>query len=48
MEQLGTLLFVLGALIALALAAPRWGQDSTDRPYSAEWELRRLWRGYGG
>jgi hypothetical protein len=35
------------AIIALGLAANRWGIDSTDGPESAEWDLRRFWRGYG-
>ena len=35
----------LMALVALDLAALRWGVDSTDRPDSPEWERRRHWRG---
>ena len=36
----------LTALLALGLAANRWGADSTDGVDSAEWDLRRFWRGY--
>ena len=31
-------------LLALGLAALRWGVDSTDGPDSPEWERRRTWR----
>ena len=34
------------ALLLLALAAWRWGVDSTDGPDSPEWERRRAWRGF--
>ena len=36
------------ALVLLALAANRWGVDSTDGPDSPEWTHRRAWRGFGG
>ena len=36
--------FVL--LIALGLAALRWGVDTTDGPDSPEWERRRTWRSH--
>jgi hypothetical protein len=35
-------------LAALALAAPRWGYDSTDGVDSPEWGRRALWRGRVG
>src|SRR5262245_50602570 len=31
--------------VLLALAAPRWGIDSTDGPDAPEWRRRRAWRG---
>ena len=34
------------ALGVLAIAAPRWGVDSTDDLNSPEWERRRRWRGF--
>jgi hypothetical protein len=30
-------------LLALAVAAPLWGVDSTDGVDSPEWERRRTW-----
>ena len=36
---------VLLALCGLAIAARRWGVDSTDDFNSPEWERRRRWRG---
>ncbi|MCC6629793.1 MAG: hypothetical protein IT340_20630 [Chloroflexi bacterium] len=36
------LLLIIG-LVALSLAAHRWGVDSTDGPGSAEWARRRTW-----
>jgi hypothetical protein len=40
------LVIVALALALLALAADRWGVDSTDGVDSAEWERRRNWRGF--
>jgi hypothetical protein len=37
------LLLLLIGLVALSLAASRWGVDSTDGPGSAEWARRRDW-----
>ena len=37
---------ILVASIALALAALRWGVDSTDGVYSTEWERRQRWYGF--
>ena len=42
------LLLLLVVLLALDLAALRWGIDSTDGIDSPEWERRRNWRGFGG
>jgi hypothetical protein len=42
------LLLLLVMLLALDLAAFRWGVDSTDGIDSPEWERRRNWRGFGG
>jgi hypothetical protein len=39
-------LLMLIVLIAVALAAPRWGVYSGDGPDSPEWERRRRWRGF--
>jgi hypothetical protein len=36
------------ALLARALAAPRWGVDSTDGIDSPEWQRRRDWPSSGG
>jgi hypothetical protein len=36
----------LVALIALALAALRWGVNSTDDINSPEWERRQRWFGF--
>ena len=33
-------------LVLLAMAAERWGVDSTDGLDSLEWERRRTWRGF--
>jgi hypothetical protein len=46
MNPIAGLMFLVG-LLALDLAAWRWGVDSTDGPDSPEWERRRDWRGYG-
>ena len=40
------IIIILIALIALALAALRWGVNSTDGISSPEWERRQRW--YGG
>jgi hypothetical protein len=39
---------LLLALSALAVAALRWGVDSTEEVNSPEWERRRRWRGVSG
>ncbi len=39
-------IIIVIALIALALAALRWGVNSTDGIYSPEWERRQLWYGF--
>ena len=36
-------LIVIGFLVGLAIAAPRWGYDSTDGVDSQEWGRRALW-----
>jgi hypothetical protein len=36
-------LIVLGILVALAFAAPRWGYDSTDGVDSPEYGRRAAW-----
>ena len=41
-------LIILAALVSLALAAWRWGVDSTDGVDSREWSRRRSWRGWAG
>ena len=38
----------LALLLLLAVAAERWGVDSTDGLDSLEWERRRTWRGFEG
>ena len=38
-------LFIL-MLIALAIAANRWGINSIDGPDSPEWERRQRWYGF--
>ena len=40
------IIIILIALIALALAALRWGVNSTDGINSTEWERRRRWYGF--
>ena len=40
------IIIVLIAFVALALAALRWGANSTDGINSTEWERRQRW--YGG
>ena len=39
-------LFLLLALIMLALAARRWGANSSDGVDSAEWQRRQQWYGF--
>ena len=39
-------IIILFALIALALAALRWGVNSTDGINSPEWERRHRWYGF--
>jgi len=39
-------IIILIALIALALAALRWGVKSTDGINSPEWERRQRWYGF--
>lgn len=41
-----TILFLLVALIALNLAAWKWGVDSGDGIGSPEWERRQTWEGF--
>ncbi|MCC6626303.1 MAG: hypothetical protein IT340_02755 [Chloroflexi bacterium] len=37
------LILIVAGLVGLAVAALRWGVDSTDGPDSAEWERRWQW-----
>lgn len=46
MDALFTLIVILVALIALDLAAFRWGFDSSDGVNSPEWERRQKWFGF--
>ena len=39
-------IIIMIAYIALALAALRWGVDSTDDITSTEWERRQHWYGF--
>jgi hypothetical protein len=39
-------IIILIAFIALALAALRWGVNSTDGINSSEWEHRQGWYGF--
>ena len=39
-------IIILIAYIALALAALRWGVNSTDDITSTEWERRQRWYGF--
>ncbi len=41
------LILTLFAILALILAAPRWGASTIDSFDSPEWERRRAWRGFG-
>ncbi len=41
-----TLLFLFLVLIVLALAAIRWGANSSDGVDSPEWERRQRWFGF--
>ena len=45
MLTLGFVLFVV-FLVALDVAALRWGVDSTDGINSPEWERRQWWYGF--
>lgn len=40
------ILILLILLVALALAASRWGFNSNDSIDSLEWERRRRWNGF--
>jgi hypothetical protein len=40
------IIIILVALLALALAALRWGVDSTNDINSPEWERRQRWFGF--
>jgi hypothetical protein len=40
------IIIILIAQIALALAALRWGINSTDGINSSEWEHRQRWYGF--
>ena len=40
------IIIILIAQIALALAALRWGVNSTDGISSTEWERRQRWYGF--
>ena len=42
------IIVILIAQIALALAAFRWGIDSTDGIRSPEWERRQRWYSFHG
>jgi nitrogen fixation-related uncharacterized protein len=40
------IIIILIALVALALAALRWGLNSSDGIDSTEWERRQRWYGF--
>jgi hypothetical protein len=40
------IILIMFALITLALAALRWGFNSTDGINSTEWERRQRWYGF--
>ena len=40
------IIIIMIANIALALAALRWGVNSTDGRSSTEWERRQRWYGF--
>ena len=42
------IIVILIAQVALALAALRWGVQSTDGIFSPEWERRQRWYGFHG
>jgi hypothetical protein len=46
--ELLEIIWPLAALVALALAACRWGADSSDAVNSAEWDQRQAWWGPRG
>ena len=39
-------IIIMIGLVALALAAMRWGVNSTDGINSPEWECRQRWYGF--
>ncbi len=41
-----TIFFLLLALIILAVAARRWGANSSDGVNSSEWQQRQQWYGF--
>jgi hypothetical protein len=41
-----TLIFLVVLLVALDIAALRWGCDSSDGVNSPEWERRQRWFGF--
>jgi len=41
-----TLCFLIVFLVALDLAASRWGFDSSDGVDSSEWDRRQQWYGF--
>jgi predicted nucleic acid-binding Zn ribbon protein len=45
-QNMVTLFFLFMALIVLALAALRWGANSSDGVDSPEWEQRQRWYGF--
>ena len=40
------ILFLLIAIVVLALAAYRWGANSSDGVNNSEWERRQQWLGF--
>jgi hypothetical protein len=45
-ENCMDVIIIVIALVALALAAPRWGITTTDGVDSTEWERRQRWYGF--
>ena len=41
-----TIFILLAALVALNIAARKWGFDSKDGFNSPEWERRRSWKAF--